>query len=86
MTAAVTDLDAGQLLITSDSPGGLGYPEIWADADLLEELARGSAGGTLINLAITFVCNKTPVTYAVISRRWSHANGGRPYYVLAWPD
>lgn len=27
-----------------------------------------------------------PVVYKIISRRWSQANGGRPYYVLAWPD
>jgi hypothetical protein len=24
--------------------------------------------------------------YVIVSRRWSQANGGRPYYVLAWPD
>lgn len=27
-----------------------------------------------------------PVVYKIMCRRWSQANGGRPYYVLAWPD
>lgn len=29
---------------------------------------------------------RAPVVYRIISRRWSQANDGRPYYVLAWPD
>lgn len=27
-----------------------------------------------------------PIVYKILSRRWSHANAGRPYYVLERPD
>ena len=27
-----------------------------------------------------------PVVYVIAVRRWSRANGGRPYYVCKWPD
>lgn len=93
MTAAMTDHDgaldlsaAAGGLVADGSPGGIGSPETWLDADRLECLAWGYPGHTLVNCAIAFRCNETPVTYTVISRRWSLANGGRPYYVLAWPD
>ena len=27
-----------------------------------------------------------PAVYKILSRRWSQANNGRPYYVARWPD
>lgn len=29
---------------------------------------------------------ESPAVYKILGRRWSLANGGRPYYVLKWPD
>lgn len=27
-----------------------------------------------------------PAVYTILSRRWSQANNGRPFYVAVWPD
>ena len=82
------DLGAGEYpgLLADGSPGGIGTPEIWADAGRIELLLYGRLGGTLLNCTVTFRCSTAPVTYVVTSRRWSQFNGGRPYYVLKWPD
>lgn len=80
----------GQWQVTDESPGRPGDPEIWVDEAWLDAYTRGSVRlrGELIG-AIVRAEQPAPggtVVYRVISRRWSQANDGRPYYVLAWPD
>lgn len=77
--------------IIDESPGALGEREIWVDEAALEAYVQGYADltGNLLDAIIRFDgCPglSTPAVYRITCRRWSHANGGRPYYVLTWPD
>lgn len=88
----------GEWWIADESPGGLGDRELWMDEAALDMYARGDAEPAvtvrdpeagLIGAVIRFSQYpglRVPVVYKIISRRWSQANDGRPYYVLAWPD
>lgn len=85
--------------VPDESPGELGEREVWIDGAALDMYARGDAEPAvtvrpgrepgLIGASVRFGDYPglaAPVVYTVISRRWSQANVGRPYYVLAWPD
>lgn len=92
----------GQWWVADESPGGPGEREIWVDESALDMIARGDAAPvTVLRLAdgaapmdwigatVRFREQpgvSEPVVYRIICRRWSQANAGRPYYVLAWPD
>jgi hypothetical protein len=89
----------GKWWIADESPGGLGEREIWVDESALDMIARGDAapvttlrpgdGTGRIGAIVRFGPQPglgTAVVYTILSRRWSLANDGRPYYVLAWPD
>lgn len=84
--------------IPDESPGGLGDPEVWIDAQaldhhggmhppLIRDVLKGNGGGPWIGQLIRF--GRYPgtaaadVTYMVVARRHSQANGGRPYYVAS---
>lgn len=81
--------------LADGSPGGFGDREIWIDEAALDMIARGDFrpaivlrpgdDQTLIGAGVRVDRHPVPVTYTIISRRWSQANAGRPYYVLAWP-
>lgn len=89
-----------QWWVADESPGGLGEREVWVDESALDMIARGDAAPVTvlrqeagmadwIGATVRFREQpgvSTPVVYRIICRRWSQANGGRPYYVLAWPD
>ena len=83
--------------IPAESPGGIGDPELWIDAGTLDEyggkdpalirhVLAGNGGGPWIGVLLKF--RKLPgspavdMTYMVVARRHSHANAGRPYYVV----
>lgn len=55
--------------LAGGSPGSFGDPEVWLDAEGL-----GLRAGTVLQ--------QEDDAYLVITRRHSHANSGRPYYVL----
>lgn len=89
----------GEWWVADESPGGLGDREIWVDESAIDMIARGDAapaivlcqpdGADLIGAVIRVNQHpalNVPVVYKILCRRWSHANVGRPYYVLAWPD
>lgn len=85
--------------VPDESPGDLGEREVWIDGAALDMYARGDAEPAvtvrpgaepgLIGASVRFGAYPgldAPVVYTVICRRWSQANVGRPYYVLAYPD
>jgi hypothetical protein len=92
----------GEWWVADESPGGLGGREVWVDESAIDMIARGDcdpaivlrqADGTApVNWIGAIVrVNRhpgldVPVVYKIHCRRWSQANDGRPYYVLAWPD
>jgi hypothetical protein len=92
----------GEWWVASESPGGLGEREIWVDESAIDMIARGGAApaivlcrpvgaGPLDLIGAVIRVNQhpalsVPVVYKILCRRWSQANAGRPYYVLAWPD
>jgi hypothetical protein len=85
--------------VPDESPGALGEREVWIDEAALDMYARGDAEPAvtvrpgeypgLIGAVVRFgeyPGLDAPVVYRILCRRWSQANDGRPYYVLAWPD
>lgn len=92
----------GEWRVARESPGVLGEREIWVDESAIDMIARGgfdpeivlcqADGAAPMNWigAVVRVNHhpalSVPVVYKIHCRRWSQANAGRPYYVLAWPD
>lgn len=92
----------GEWWIADESPGGLGEREIWVDDSAIDMIGRGDCDPAIVLRqtdgaapmdwigAVVWVNQhpalNVPVVYKIHCRRWSQANDGRPYYVLAWPD
>ena len=82
--------------IPSESPGGVGDPEVWIDAatldsyggknpSLVAHVLSGNGGGPWIGAQLRFGnypgAGGADLVYMVVARRFSTANGGHPYYV-----
>jgi len=87
--------------ILTESPGGLGAPEVWIDAHTLDHhggmhpplvtmVLAGNGGGPWIGRMLQFGSfpgtEEGYVTYMIVARRHSGANYGRPYYVARQAD
>lgn len=87
MTAAIPDI---AVLLACGSPGGIGDPEVWVDESALAGASSCNRSHGVVGMvgAVVRVPQEAgvPAVYEIISRRWSTANLGRPYYVLRWPD
>jgi hypothetical protein len=86
--------------LADDSPGKMGDPEIWLDEGAVDSYIHyghdpdttasnitpsGNYVGTVIHFN-EYPGLTVPAVYVLTTRRWSQANGGRPYYVARWPD
>lgn len=92
----------GEWWVADESPGGLGDHEVWVDESAIDMIGRGDSAPAIVLsqaagagpadwIGATVWVNRhpaldVPVVYKILCRRWSQANAGRPYYVLAWPD
>lgn len=87
--------------IPDESPGGIGEPEVWIDAQSLDHHAgldprivstvlAGNGGGPWIGRLLQFGrypgADRDELTYMIVARRWRNGhNRGQPYYVARIP-